>query len=54
MLKAVGVAASSVPASAQSPERTTVREDDEHCPTASWQVSQALTRNDEVDAETGE
>ena len=54
MLKAVGVAASSVPASAQSPERTTVREDDEHCPVPKWQVNQALTRNDEVDAETGE
>gem|GEM_PF-7002163 len=54
MLEAVGGAARLRADSAQSPQRTLVREDDEHCPTASWQVSQALTRNDKVDAETGE
>lgn len=42
-LKAVGVKASLVTASAQLPERTEVREESEHCRGAEWQVSQALS-----------
>ncbi|OSL46347.1 hypothetical protein EATG_01433 [Escherichia coli H605] len=30
-----------VPECAQSPERTPVREDDEHTPVPKWQISQA-------------
>lgn len=42
-LKAAGVEASLVTASAQLPERTEVREESEHCRGAEWQVSQALS-----------
>ncbi|HBZ14865.1 MAG TPA: hypothetical protein DEO73_03780 [Pantoea sp.] len=40
-IRAVGVEASFVTASAQHPERTKVREECEHCRGRKWQVSQA-------------
>lgn len=43
ILKAAGVEASLVTASAQLPERTEVREESEHCRGQEWQVSQALS-----------
>ena len=43
ILKAAGIEASLVTASAQLPERTEVREESEHCRGAEWQVSQALS-----------
>ncbi len=42
-LKAAGVEASLVTASAQLPERIEVREESEHCRGQEWQVSQALS-----------
>lgn len=42
ILKAAGVKASLVTASAQLPERTEVREESEHCRGQEWRVSQAI------------
>ncbi|KTS26857.1 hypothetical protein NS381_15610 [Pantoea stewartii] len=38
--RAIGVEAGFAAESAQSPERTDVREDDEHCQRQKWRVSQ--------------